>query len=352
MPPSGLATVEWEAPTKVPILNAGNITPDVMREYEDDCINFFDAKEIPADKQVLLALTFEEFMVEFRVNYLEEDWESTTRCQLLAMTQGNQSFRNYAVALQAKNSLLINMPSYLQKDKLRHQIEARIDAKLAKKCDAEKLNNIVDFKKWLADVRRLNENIRSDRLELENVMKINRDMNCRNNYLAEPSRCSNIPNTTTPSSSAANPSNAATSSSTPRYAPCLTELERQLLMDNEGCFKCRKPFADHRSKDCPNNFPNGVGYRPLTQSDVDRASAKRNRNNCMTAAVLPENKNVSTTTMHPVAAVLGSSQQPVAYMPSNTSSVLEADDNDSNTSSTSVSNLNVTAAVISCKGCT
>jgi hypothetical protein len=42
-------------------------------------------------------------------------------------------------------------------------------------------------------------------------------------------------------------------------------------------------------------------------------------------------------TVHPVAAVLGSSQQPVAYMPSNPSSVIEPDDNDSSMSSTSVS---------------
>ena len=99
MPSSNLATVDWDAPAKVPILNVGDITLDVMREYEDDCINFFDAKEIPADKQVqkilagikdhcikdwisiecktLLALTFKDFMSEFRTNYLEEDWESS-----------------------------------------------------------------------------------------------------------------------------------------------------------------------------------------------------------------------------------------------------------------------------------
>jgi hypothetical protein len=364
MPSSNLATVDWDAPTKVPILNAGDITPDVMREYEDDCINFFDAKEIPADKQVrkilagikdhrikdwisvereaLLALSFEDFMSEFRTNYLEEDWESTTRRQLLAMTQGNQSFWTFAVALQAKNSLLINTPSYLQKDKLRHQIEAGIDAKLAKKCDAEKSNKIVDFKKWMADVRRLDDGIRADRLELELAMKNNRDSNRRNNPLTEPPRRTNV---TTTSSTVAIPSNTVASSSTTRYAPRLTDLERQLLTDNEGCFKCRKPFADHRSKDCPNNFPNGVGYRTLTQSDVDRASAKRNRSNRPTAAVLPENDNVSAATVHPVAAVLGSSQQPVAYMPSNPSCIIEPDGNDSSMSSTSVSGSTAVAAI-------
>jgi hypothetical protein len=274
-------------------LNAGDITPDVMREYEDDCINFFDAKEIPADKQVhkilmgikdhriknwisvehesLLALSFEDFMSEFHTNYLEENWESTTRRELLAMTQGNLSFWTFAIALQAKNSLLINTPLYLQKDKLRHQIEAGIDTKLAKKCDTAQSNKIMDFKKWMADVQRLDDGIRSDCIELELAMKNSRESNCHNNSVNEPSRRAN---TTTASSSASITTNTTASSSTVHYVPCLTELERQLLADNKGCFKCCKPFADHCSKDCLNNFPNGVGYWPLTQSDVDRTAAK------------------------------------------------------------------------------
>jgi len=177
------------------------------------------------------------------------------------MMQGNQSFWTFAVALQAKNSLLTNTPSYLQKDKLHHQIEARIDTKLAKKCDTEKSNKITDFKKWMADVRHLDDGIRSDHLELELAMKNSRDSNCRNNPVNEPSRHTNT--TTTPSSAVIN-SNTTAMSSSVCYAPHLTELECQLLADDEGCFKCCKPFADHRSKDCPNNFPNSVGYQPLT----------------------------------------------------------------------------------------
>lgn len=49
--------------------------------------------------------------------------------------------------------------------------------------------------------------------------------------------------------------------------------------------------------------------------------------------------------MYPVAAVLGSSQQPVVYMPSNPSSVIEPDDNNSSMSSTSVSVSPVIAAI-------
>jgi hypothetical protein len=271
----------------------GDITLDIMCEYEDDCINFFDAKEIPTDKQVrkiltgikdhrikdwisveretLLALSFEDFMSKFRTNYLEEDWESTMRHELLAMTQGNLSFWTFAIALQAKNSLLIKTPLYLQKDKLRHQIEAGINAKLAKKCDTAQSNKIADFKKWMADIRCLDHGICNNHIELELAMKNNRESNRCNNPVNEPSHCAN---TTTALSSASIATNTTASSSTVHYAPRLTKLERQLLADNKGCFKCCKPFADHCSKDCPNNFPNGVGYWPLTQSDIDRAAAK------------------------------------------------------------------------------
>ncbi|KIM80281.1 hypothetical protein PILCRDRAFT_9809 [Piloderma croceum F 1598] len=258
MPSLNLTTVDWDTPTKVHIINTGDITLGVMHKYEDDCINFFDAKEIPAHKEVhkilagikdhcikdwisvkceaLLALSFEDFMSEFCTNYLEEDWESTMCHELLTMTQGNQSFWAFAVALQAKNSLLINTPLYLQKDKLRHQIKARINAKLAKKCDTAKLNKITDFKKWMADIQSLDDRICSKRLKLELAMKNSCDSSRCNNPVNEPSHHAN---TTTAPSSTAIASNTTTSSSTVRYAPCLTELQCQLLADNEGCFKCR-----------------------------------------------------------------------------------------------------------------
>jgi hypothetical protein len=56
---------------------------------------------------------------------------------------------------------------------------------------------------------------------------------------------------------------------------------------------------------------------------------------------------VSAATVHPVAAVLGILQQPVAYMPSTPSSVIEPDENNSSMSSTSVSGSTIIAAVTS-----
>jgi len=39
------------------------------------------------------------------------------------------------------------------------------------------------------------------------------------------------------------------------YVPELTSSEKQLLSDNEGCFKCQAFYVSHRSSNCPAGFP-------------------------------------------------------------------------------------------------
>ena len=53
-----------------------------------------------------------------------------------------------------------------------------------------------------------------------------------------------------------------------RFASKLTDIERKLLSDHEGCFKCRTFYAGHRSPECPNGFPNGVAYTPLIEAQA------------------------------------------------------------------------------------
>jgi hypothetical protein len=194
-----------------------------MHEYEDACLAYFDHKSIKEDAQVRMiasgikdscirdwitsdcdrihALTFTDFMVEFRTNYLDEDWEANTCRELLAMTQGSQSFWNFQALVAAKNSLLFGTASYLIEDKLRHQLEAALEPRLAKKCDNEKVHKVVDFRKWVAEVKRMDETLKAERLEVELIMKNNRDAARRNNTLAELSRCANITSTVSTSNS-------------------------------------------------------------------------------------------------------------------------------------------------------
>lgn len=120
----------------------GEITPAVMRSYETTCLGFFENKDAPEDKQVckvlaglqdthvqdwisvdrphFLALSFTDFMTEFRAGYLPEDWEEVTCIELLGMVQGSDTFWDFSVKVQAKNSLLRNTASHLDEDKLRY----------------------------------------------------------------------------------------------------------------------------------------------------------------------------------------------------------------------------------------
>jgi hypothetical protein len=122
------ASVEQSAPSKVLILTSGDISPTVMRQFEHACMNYFIHKKVVPDDQVswiisrlmdnrvtdwigsdrkhIVSLPFTAFMVEFCLNYLAEDWEEDTFCELLSMTQGTSSFWDYAIVIQSKNSLL------------------------------------------------------------------------------------------------------------------------------------------------------------------------------------------------------------------------------------------------------
>jgi hypothetical protein len=167
MAPTLLAVLENDSATKPPILRPGDITPDVMRNFEIACLGYFENKDIPVDKHVrkilsclkdsriidwisfnrecLLELSFTEFMTELCAGYLEKDWEAKTRHQLLGMFQHSDSFWNYSIRVQAKNSLLINTDFHLDKNKLRNQLEAGMNEQLSKKCAAEKVNKVINF---------------------------------------------------------------------------------------------------------------------------------------------------------------------------------------------------------------
>jgi hypothetical protein len=127
------ASVEQEIPSKNPVLLKGDLTPNVMHEYEQACLSYFNTRDVKPNKQVrkilagfrdtriqdwisihcnhFLTLSFKDFMVKFRKGYLPKDWEAITRIELLRMTQGDMSFWDFTVAVQAKNSLLCNTPS-------------------------------------------------------------------------------------------------------------------------------------------------------------------------------------------------------------------------------------------------
>ena len=113
----------------------------------------------------------------------------------------------------------------------------------------------------------------------------------------------------------------------------LLKSERRLIYNNEGCLKCCHVYVDHCSPKCPNNSPNPSTYKTLMQSFVDMI--KRRVKKPVAAVISLDPISVATV---PVVAVMGSSMNPVAYMPMNASSIMEgvSDDDESVSAVTTV----------------
>jgi hypothetical protein len=118
-------TVEQDAPSKLPILTTGKITPSIMHSYENACLSYFENKDIADEKQVqkilsglqdshlqdcididcehFLILSFVDFMVEFWTGYLPEDWEEVTHIELLGIIQ-EELLRRFRICTQNLHS--------------------------------------------------------------------------------------------------------------------------------------------------------------------------------------------------------------------------------------------------------
>jgi hypothetical protein len=192
-----------------------------------------------------------------------------------------------------------------------------MEERLSQKVNSKKVNKIADFKKWLAEVKVIDKNICTDRKEFKCITKASHEGNHHTtNVLSEPSCRANSNPTFTSSASTTNLTRT----------PKLTDTECKLLLDNDGCLKCRCFFVVHRSSNCPNNFPDSSNYKTLTQADVDKV--KHQQTSKPIAAVVVSSSIPSETVAalslspHPVAAVMGFSSAPVAYMLPNCSSVI------------------------------
>src|SRR6267378_5454112 len=95
----------------------------------DSCV----ADWIDADCTCIVELSFGDFMKEFKKGYLDDDWEENMCCEVLGMSQPMNTFWDYAVSLQSKNSLLRGTPSHLSDEQIRHQLEAGMENHLSRK---------------------------------------------------------------------------------------------------------------------------------------------------------------------------------------------------------------------------
>lgn len=302
MSASKTARVEQPSATKPPFLTPGDITPEALRSWEVGCRQYFKHKAVPGEEQVgkvawgmqepsiqdwyindqerMDKLTFVEYMKEVRAYWLPTDWADITRQKLLSSCQDSKAFHDWAVEVQRLNSLLRGTESHLTEINLRYHLEAHMQPDLRTEYRAENVAAITAFRPWIEKIRTLDEKrlriLASQKEAVEVGLRAERARNGGDKKLSSSSRYNAK-------------SGQNTSGKTGAFVrvPPLTEDERTLLRDNDGCFKCREPFAKHTTANCTNGFPDGATYKTITASTIAaKKAAKAAKKNGNTVAAV------------------------------------------------------------------
>ena len=318
--------------TKPPLLSPGEISPETLASWEDATRGWIAHKEVAEDKQVSLAsygfqdprirawlrthaathntLSFTAFMTIFRANWLPRNWESRLSNALLNSRQGLGSFWDWQVDLHHKNALLTGTNSHLDDNALRRKLKSGVTPELAAALSRrEQQLELLSFTDWIEYVRDLDDRrldhaarVTQEATKLQQRAELRSGAPARNNSRA-----------TVPSFSAI-PTLAPSTATMRRSAPKLTDIERKLLSDHEGCFKCRQFYAGHRSAACPNGFPDGDSYHTLTEQQA-RSTAKA-RTPIVASADCPIVASIVPCSIEPSTIIDEQDNYEVQYVPS------------------------------------
>ncbi|KAG1810476.1 uncharacterized protein HD556DRAFT_1223852, partial [Suillus plorans] len=313
------ARVEQASASKPPFLTAGQITPEVLRSWEMGCMQFFLHKEVQEVEKVKKiawgmqdpivqdwylnnqeefdALTFREFVTHIHEYWLPTNWADTVRRKMLSSVQGQRPFSEWAVDIQSQNTLLRDTASHLDDVNLLYHLESHMNSDLAADYYAENIAE-EDIRRWIEKVRLLDEKrlryLTRQKDAVDTALRAERARAGLDKKIPFNPRSTNKPSTTQ--------SNNTSSKPFVRLPP-LSDIERQLLRDNDGCFKCWEPFAGHNSAACQNGFPDGSKYKALTAASI--ASKKSKQKTGVIAAVDVEDENSNTVAVVMPSAALG-----------------------------------------------
>jgi hypothetical protein len=182
------ATVFHPNIARPPIMSDGEVTPGVVRHFELLCETYFMyAKGISEEQKVarllgsfknpdikawvimkrttLAALTFPDFMKEFRRRWLPEDWEITLRAEIHSslLDPTKETFETWVTHVQTLNVALRGTPEHLSDKQLRDQLGANLDEESRIMAYDEMAHKIEELHPWIQRVQRLDNKRRNER---------------------------------------------------------------------------------------------------------------------------------------------------------------------------------------------
>ena len=258
---------------------------------------------ISVNRSRLRTLTFEEFMVEFRQRWLPRNWEEDVAMRILSsrLDPKQMTVEEWAAQLQTWNVALRGTDSHIDDDQMRRQLDANLDTELHKKTRNEKVTAIRDLLPWIQKVAEIDDLRQTEQKCFTEAID---DHLRASKRLYDPARSVN-PNRSSYQRNTSTGSGATTAgSSSITYPPKLTEDERRLLHEHEGCLKCRAFYAGHRADKCTTTI-SGRNYKQLTLQDALRAKTNKsgNRNPPLASITAPKIDNESNDSNDLLAAI-------------------------------------------------
>jgi hypothetical protein len=200
---------------------------------------------------------------------LEKNWAHKIRQQILSMVQGDRHFIDWKIKMENFNALLqISAPTYvLGSDTLKNQLEANLHPDLAKSIDNESVFSTT-LAAWLTELKEHDECLREEKDQMQRIIDADRIACAGHKEHRTLLSCISDP--------PAAPDRSSSSKMECKYLPKLTEAEKLLLNEHNGCACCRIFYAKHRSNNCPmkatGSWPNPNTYQTLTASMAHAAA--------------------------------------------------------------------------------
>jgi hypothetical protein len=286
-----------DEPKHIPLLTAGEISPLILRQWEMACEDYFSASKklevidrvaaiLPSLKDLcardwvathrvhLVTLSFEDFMIEIRREFLTEGWDDELHAKICSShLKMSDSFMSWLNELRHLNIVLRGTDYHFNDDALHLQLDSLVDTDLrsrAKNCRIkESIDAAVNNKgektaeaclsMWVTEMCKLADEHASDTKRYKEAAE-SLHQGPKRESVEDGNRAAKHPALSGPSRVTNTSQNVVRT-----HPPKFTDNERALLDKHQGCTKCRRGYQNHRAGNCPNGFPDPSGYQELTE---------------------------------------------------------------------------------------
>ncbi|KAF8177028.1 hypothetical protein BJ912DRAFT_799453, partial [Pholiota molesta] len=202
-----------------------------------------------ADSTRIDALTLNDYLAELGVLVLDRNWQHKIREEILLTRQESQPFMHWKIAMENLNALLTtSAPTFaLTKAGLKVQLEANLRPALRLSLATEPVL-ATELAAWSLEVKDRDDRLTDEEARVRVIMaegehKKKKDLLSR---LSDPR-----PKSSTSSSTTSTNSTSGNSTSVTKWLAKLTQAEKDLLKEHDGCTRCRKFYVDHVGEECP-----------------------------------------------------------------------------------------------------